>query len=179
MEETVRKNENISVIGDDYREKYGFHDPEDYFHKGAKGVSHEVVEMISRLKKEDDWMRKFRHDALDIFLSKPMPGWGDTALLNSIDFSDIYYYIKPTEFQGKTWDDVPENIKKTFDRLGIPDAERKFLAGVSAQYESEVVYHSFKKDLEKQGIIFLDMDTGLREHPDIVKKYFCDRDSSQ
>ncbi len=173
MEEAIKKNNNISVIGDDYAEKYGFHDPEEYFHKGAKGLSHEVVEMISRMKKEEDWMRKFRHDALDIFLAKPMPKWGDTQLLNSIDFNDIYYYIKPMEFQGKTWDDVPENIKNTFDRLGIPEAERKFLAGVSAQYESEVVYHSFKADLEKQGIIFLDMDSAVREHPDIVKKYFA------
>ena len=101
-----------------------------------------------------------------------MPRWGNTHLLNSIDFADIYYYIRPMENQGKTWEDVPENIKRTFDRLGIPEAEKKFLAGVSAQYESEVVYHSLKEDLEKQGIIFLDMDSGLREYPDIVQKYF-------
>jgi Fe-S cluster assembly protein SufB len=117
-------------------------------------------------------MKEFRHKALDIFLSKPMPGWGNTDLLNSINFDDIYYYVRPTELQGRSWDEVPENIKKTFDRLGIQEAEKKFLAGVSAQYESEVVYHSLKKDLEKQGIVFLDMDGGLREHPDLVKKYF-------
>jgi Fe-S cluster assembly protein SufB len=145
----------------------------DYFHKGAKGLDHEVVEMISRMKKEPDWMRQFRHQPLDTFLAKPMPKWGNTKLLNAIDFADIYYYIKPTEFQGKTWDEVPDYIKKTFDRLGIPEAEKKFLAGVSAQYESEVVYHSMKEDLEKQGIIFLDMDSGLRKHEDIVKKYFA------
>ena len=172
MAEALSRNSNVADIGDDYAVKYGFRDPEEYFMKGAKGLSHEVVEMISRMKKEPEWMRQFRHEALDIFLSKPMPGWGNTELLNAIDFNDIYYYIKPTEFQGKTWDEVPENIKKTFDKLGIPEAERKFLAGVSAQYESEVVYHSMKKDLQKQGIVFLDMDTGLREREDIVKKYF-------
>jgi Fe-S cluster assembly protein SufB len=172
MSEIV-KNKTVADIGDDYAAKYGFHDPEEYFHKGARGLSHEVVEMISRMKKEPDWMREFRHNALDIFLAKPMPGWGNTKLLNEIDFENIYYYIKPMENQGRTWDDVPENIKNTFEKLGIPEAERKFLAGVSAQYESEVVYHSLQEDLEKQGIIFLDMDSGLREHPDIVQKYFA------
>jgi Fe-S cluster assembly protein SufB len=161
------------TIGDDYEQRYGFHDPEEFFHKSPKGLTHEVVEMISRMKKEPDWMREFRHQALDVFLSKPMPKWGSTELLNSIDFEDIYYYLRPMENQGKTWDDVPENIKKTFDRLGIPEAERKFLAGVSAQYESEVVYHSMHKELEEKGVIFLDMDSGLREHPEIVKKYFA------
>ncbi len=172
MAEAANKNANIIDIGDDYATKYGFKDPETYFHKGAKGINHEVIEMMSRMKKEPDWMRKFRHEALDTFLSKPMPKWGNTELLNSIDFENIFYYIKPTEFQGKTWDEVPDYIKKTFDRLGIPEAEKKFLAGVSAQYESEVVYHSMKEDLEKQGIVFKDMDSGLREHEDIVKKYF-------
>jgi Fe-S cluster assembly protein SufB len=160
-------------IGSDYDQKWGFHDPEEYFHKGAKGINHEVVEMMSRMKKEPDWMRKFRHKALDIFLAKPMPKWGNTELLGSIDFEDIYYYIKPTEAMGRSWDDVPSNIKRTFDRLGIPEAERKFLAGVSAQYESEVVYHSIKKELTEKGILFFDMDTGLRDHPDIVKKYLA------
>ncbi len=159
-------------IRDDYAEKYGFRDPEVYFHKGAKGIDHEVVEMISRMKKEPDWMRAFRHESLDIFLSKPMPSWGNRDLLGQIDFDDIYYYIKPIAEQGESWDDVPEKIKNTFDRLGIPEAERKFLAGVSAQYESEVVYHSVQENLTKQGVIFGDMDSGLREHPEIVKKYF-------
>jgi Fe-S cluster assembly protein SufB len=172
MAEILNENKSISNLGDDYADKYGFKDPEEYFHKGAKGVSHEVVEMISRLKKEPDWMRKFRHEALDIFLAKPMPRWGNSALLDTIDFADIFYYVRPMEFQGKSWDDVPDNIKKTFDRLGIPEAEKKFLAGVSAQYESEVVYHSLKEDLQKQGIVFLDMDSGLREYPEIVQKYF-------
>jgi Fe-S cluster assembly protein SufB len=172
MAETVNRNTGLEEIGSDYETRYGFKDPEEYFHKGAKGLNHDLIEMMSQMKKEPDWMRKFRHEALDIFLSKPMPRWGNTGLLNSIDFENIYYYIKPIEMQGKSWDDVPENIKNTFDKLGIPEAERKFLAGVSAQYESEVVYHSLKEDLQKQGIVFLDMDSGLQEYPDIVKKYF-------
>jgi len=172
MADSVEKKPYVGDIGDDYDTKYGFRDPEEYFHKGARGLNHEVVEMISRMKKEPAWMTEFRHKALDTFLAKPMPRWGNTELLDSIDFENIYYYIKPIELQGRSWDEVPDNIKKTFDRLGIPEAEKKFLAGVSAQYESEVVYHSLKEDLEKQGIVFLDMDSGLRERPDIVKKYF-------
>jgi Fe-S cluster assembly protein SufB len=159
-------------IREDYASQWGFHDPEEYFHKGAKGINHTVVEMISRMKKEPDWMRRVRHEALDVFLAKPMPRWGDTEILDSIDFDDIYYYIRPMEEQGKSWDDVPAYIKKTFDRLGIPEAEQKFLGGVSAQYESEVVYHSIREDLSKLGVIFLDLDSALREHPEIVQKYF-------
>jgi Fe-S cluster assembly protein SufB len=128
--------------------------------------------MISHFKGEPDWMRQFRLRALEIFLKKPMPTWGNTQLLNEIDFDDIYYYIKPAEKQGRTWDEVPEQIKNTFDKLGIPEAERKFLAGVSAQYESEVVYHSIREDLERQGVIFMDMDSGLREYPDLVRRWF-------
>jgi Fe-S cluster assembly protein SufB len=160
-------------IGDDYAERYGFHDVENYAHKHAKGIDHGVVEAISRMKKEPDWMRGFRHEALDIFFSKPMPRWGDTDMLSEIRFEDIHYYVKPMDEQGKTWEDVPDSIKNTFERLGIPEAERKFLAGVSAQYESEVVYHSMREDLQKKGIVFLDMDTALRERPDIVEKYFA------
>jgi len=171
--DTVETTRPDLRIGDDYEQKYGFRDPEQFFARAPKGLSHEVVEMISQLKKEPEWMRQFRHEALDIFLSKPMPRWGNTKLLNEIDFDEIYYYVKPTEKQGESWDDVPEYIKKTFDRLGIPEAEKKFLAGVSAQYESEVVYHSMKKDLTEKGVLFFDMDTGLREHPEIVKKYFA------
>jgi Fe-S cluster assembly protein SufB len=160
-------------IRDDYAEKYGFHDPEEYFHKGARGLSHEVVEMMSRMKGEPDWMRRFRHAALDVYLAKPMPTWGNTRELSAIDFDNIYYYIKPIAEQGKSWDEVPDNIKKTFDRLGIPEAERKFLAGVSAQYESEVVYHSVKKELQEQGILFYGMDEGLKRHPELVKQHFA------
>jgi len=158
-------------INDDY--KYGFSYPEKPVFKAEKGLSHELVEQISQMKEEPEWMREFRHEALDIFYSKPMPNWGDTELMNGIDFDNIYYYLKPVEKQGETWDDVPEDIKNTFDRLGIPEAERKFLAGVSAQYDSEVVYHSMNEALKEQGVIFLSMDDGLREYEDMVKEYFA------
>lgn len=173
MSESIRQqNIELSALNEDYASKYGFHDPVDYFHKGAKGLSHEVVEMITRMKKEPRWMSELRHEALDIFYSKPSPKWGNTKLLSEIDFDNIYYYMKPIENQKDNWDDVPEYIKKTFDKLGIPEAEKKFLGGVSAQYESEVVYHSLRDDLVKKGIIFLDMDSGLREHEELVHKFF-------
>ncbi len=173
MSDAVRKQKkDLSTLNQDYATKYGFSDPVDYFHKGARGINHEVVEMISKMKKEPRWMSDIRHEALDIFESKPMPRWGNTNLLGEIDFENIYYFMKPIENQQKSWDDVPEYIKKTFDKLGIPEAEKEFLGGVSAQYESEVVYHSMKEDLKEQGIVFLDMDSGLREREDIVKKYF-------
>ena len=167
-----QQNQDLASIGDDYATKYGFRDPVDYFHKGARGINHEVVEMISKMKNEPRWMSDIRHQALDIFNSKPMPQWGNTELLSEIDFENIFYFMKPIEHQQQSWDDVPEYIKKTFDKLGIPEAERKFLGGVSAQYESEVVYHSMREDLKEQGIIFLDMDSALREYPEIVRKYF-------
>ncbi|MEW5994888.1 MAG: Fe-S cluster assembly protein SufB [Candidatus Zixiibacteriota bacterium] len=172
MSDAARQHQDLTTLNEDYAARYGFRDPAEYFHKGAKGINHEVVEMISQMKKEPRWMADRRHEALDIFLSRPIPQWGNTALLNEIDFQDIYYFMRPVEAQSKDWSEVPEYIKKTFDRLGIPEAERKFLGGVSAQYESEVVYHSMREDLKKQGIIFLDMDSGLREHPDIVQKFF-------
>ncbi|HMM41298.1 MAG TPA: Fe-S cluster assembly protein SufB [Thermomicrobiales bacterium] len=150
--------------------KYGFRDEEDYVFKAEKGIDAEKVAQISKMKGEPDWMRDFRLKAYDYFAKRPMPNWG--ADLSDIDFDDIYYYIRPTEKQGKTWDEVPEYIKETFEKLGIPEAERKFLAGVGAQYESEVVYHSLREDLEKMGVIFLDMDAGVREYPDLVKQYF-------
>jgi Fe-S cluster assembly protein SufB len=152
--------------------KYGFSDPEQYHFKSRRGLDHEIVAQISAYKKEPDWMLQFRLRALDIFFKKPMPAW-PAANLSEIDFQNIFYYVRPSENNdAKSWDDVPVYIKDTFDKLGIPEAERKFLAGVSAQYESEVVYHSIREDLEKQGVIFLDMDSGLREHPDIVREYF-------
>jgi len=163
----------IGKLNDDYLSKYGFFDPEAPTARTPKGLSHETVEAISRFKNESEWMRNFRHESLDIFLAKPMPKWGNQAILQAIDFNNIHYYVRPSERQERSWDDVPSNIKNTFDRLGIPEAEKKFLAGVSAQYDSEVVYHSVKESLEKQGVIFLDMDSGVREHPEIVKKYFA------
>ena len=159
-------------VGENYEQKYGFHDPEKYVFKGKRGLSKEVIEQISGMKEEPDWMRQLRLKALEHFQKKPLPAWADLEALSQIDFDNIYYYIKPTDKQGRKWEEVPEEIKKTFDRLGIPEAERKFLAGVTAQYESEVVYHSIHKDLEKQGVIFLGMDDGLKKYPELVKKYF-------
>ncbi|HUZ76285.1 MAG TPA: Fe-S cluster assembly protein SufB [Chloroflexota bacterium] len=150
--------------------KFGFHDQEDYVFKSQRGISEQVVRNISTHKNEPEWMTKFRVRAYNHFLKRPMPNWGGDVA--GIDFDNIYYYIKPAAEQGKTWGDVPEYIKETFDKLGIPQAERKFLAGVSAQYESEVVYHSIREDLKKMGVVFTDMDTGLREYGDIVRKYF-------
>jgi Fe-S cluster assembly protein SufB len=147
----------------------GFHVPENYTFKSAKGLTKKIVEQISEMKGEPEWMRKFRLKSLDLFEKRPMPTWG--ADLSGINFDDIYYYIKPVQEQGKTWDDIPAEIKDTFDRLGIPQAERQYLAGVTAQYESEAVYHKVREDLEKLGVIFTDMDTALREYPDIVKEH--------
>ncbi|MEJ2369170.1 MAG: Fe-S cluster assembly protein SufB [Acidobacteriota bacterium] len=122
-------------------------------------------------KKEPEWMLERRLHAYEVFLSKPTPTWGGD--LSDLDYEDYTYYIKPSEKAGLTWDDVPENIRKTFDRLGIPEAERKFLAGVGAQYESEMVYHSIHKELQEKGVLFLDTETGLREHPELFRKYFA------
>jgi Fe-S cluster assembly protein SufB len=158
----------VAEIGADY--KYGFHETEDYFFKSGRGLSKEIVEAISDHKNEPDWMRNFRLKSLDYFERRPLPRWGGD--MSGIDFDNIFYYIRPTEKQAKSWEDLPPDIKNTWDRLGIPEAERKFLAGVGAQYESEVVYHKLQEDLEKKGVIFLDMDSGLREHEDLVKQYF-------
>src|SRR5579884_2533547 len=148
----------------------GFHVPENYAFKAEKGLNEKIVAQISEMKGEPAWMRDFRLKSLKLFEKRPMPTWG--ADLSGINFDDIYYYIKPVPQQGKTWEDVPAEIKETFDRLGIPQAERKYLAGVTAQYESEAVYHKVREDLEKLGVIFTDMDTALREYPDIVKEHF-------
>ena len=158
----------VEGIGNDF--KYGFHDEENYVFKSERGLSADVVAAISERKDEPEWMRKFRLKSLEYFLARPLPEWGGD--LSEIDFDNIYYYIKPTEKQAQSWEDLPPDIKNTWDRLGIPEAERKFLAGVGAQYESEVVYHKLQEDLERQGVIFLDMDSGLREHEDLVKQYF-------
>src|SRR5918912_731903 len=151
--------------------QYGFHDDIKPVFQSKRGLSRAVVEEISALKNEPAWMRKFRLRALEMFERRPMPNWG-SQLLHEIDFDNIYYYLKPSEGQSRSWDDVPSEIKKTFDRLGIPEAEKKFLAGVGAQYESEVVYHNIRADLEKQGVIFCDTDTAVRDYPELVQKYF-------
>jgi Fe-S cluster assembly protein SufB len=151
--------------------KYGFSDPTDnYAFTAEKGLSREVVEQISRMKDEPEWMLEFRLKAYEHFKSRPMPTWGPD--LSGLNLDDIYYYVKPTEGQEKDWDDVPDDIKNTFDKLGIPEAEQKFLAGVGAQYESEMVYHSIQEHLESQGVIFLSIEDGLREHPDLFREYF-------
>jgi Fe-S cluster assembly protein SufB len=126
--------------------------------------------MISEHKNEPSWMRERRLKALEYFRARPLPQWGGN--LNEIDFENMYYYIRPTEKQATSWEDLPADIKNTWDRLGIPEAEKKYLAGVGAQYESEVVYHKLKAELEDQGVLFLDMDSGLREHEELVKEYF-------
>ncbi len=156
---------------EDYR--HGFHDAENYVFKSDKGLTREIVERISAMKDEPEWMRDFRLKAYGIFLEKPMPTWGDTARLSEIDFADIHYFVRSTDRSERSWDDVPEDIKRTFDRLGIPEAERKFLSGVSAQYESEVVYHNTSEALDKQGVLFCDMDTAVKTYPDIVRKYLA------
>ncbi|TWU36579.1 FeS cluster assembly protein SufB [Novipirellula aureliae] len=149
--------------------KYNFRTETTGIFRAEKGLNSDVVNQISDIKNEPDWMRKFRLDSLKIFEERPMPKWGGAI---DIDFQDIYYYLKPTESQGKTWDDVPQEIKDTFDKLGIPEAEKKFLSGVKAQFESEVVYGSLEEDLAKQGVIFTDTDTAVREHPDLLREYF-------
>ena len=150
--------------------KFGFHYPDRSVFKTRKGIDEEVVAAISAHKNEPDWMRNFRLESLDAFRGKSMPNWG--ADLSTLDFDDIYYYAKPSKQQWKTWDEVPDDIKQTFERIGIPQAERKFLAGVGAQYDSEMVYHNIRSSLAKQGVIFSDPETAVREHPDLVRKYF-------
>ncbi len=166
-----------TAVGDDpvagsdgYR--YGFRDEEKAVFKSRRGLDEGVVEEISRIKGEPDWMLELRLHAYGVFRQKPMPRWGNMHLLDEIDFENIFYYLKPSAGEGRSWDDVPEDIKRTFDRLGIPEAERKFLAGVTAQYESEVVYHSIRKDLEALGVVFLSMDQGLKEYPEVVRRHF-------
>lgn len=162
-------SQSVDVNIGDY--KYGFNQPEDYVFKAEKGLSEEVVRNISAMKGEPEWMLDIRLKAYRHFANRPMPNWG-SPLMQEIDFDDIYYYIKPTEGQARSWDDVPEDIKETFDKLGIPEAEQKFLSGVGAQYESEVIYHNIKKELESKGVIFLDPGEALVKHEDIFREYF-------
>ncbi|MGQ0635283.1 MAG: Fe-S cluster assembly protein SufB [Planctomycetaceae bacterium] len=152
--------------------RFGFHDPTDkYVFTARKGIDREIVSQISEMKSEPAWMREFRLKALDIFFKKPLPQWGGD--LNQLNFQDIHYYVRASQSQERSWEEVPDDIRRTYERLGIPEAERKRLvAGVKAQYESEVVYGSLQEDLAKQGVIFTDTDSALREHPELFREYF-------
>jgi Fe-S cluster assembly protein SufB len=167
MATEITQDEKSKVVGE--INKYDFRTENEAVFKVEKGINADVVRQISEMKEEPQWMLDFRLEALEIFESKPMPEWGGDI---DIDFQDIYYYLKPTEGQGKTWEEVPEEIKDTFERLGIPQAEREYLAGVKAQFDSEVVYGSVSEDLDKLGVIFTDTDTALREHPELLREYF-------
>lgn len=159
--------ELLGQIGD---YKYGFKDEATYVFRAKKGLDADVVNDISSRKGEPQWMREFRLKALDHYQKRPMPTWGPD--LSGLDLDDIYYYVRPAEAESKSWEDVPDTIKNTFDKLGIPEAERKFLAGVGAQYESEMVYHSVQESLKKIGVIFLSIEEGLKQHPDLFREYF-------
>lgn len=166
----MAQNNSNEFLNELNTERYGFKDPEDYVFKSQKGLTRAIVEKISAMKEEPAWMLEFRLKALEQFLSMPLPQWGPD--LTQLDFDDLYYYAKPTDKQESSWDDVPENIKNTFDRLGIPEAEQKFLAGVGAQYESEMVYHSIQEQLAEQGVVFLSIEEGLRQYPDVFREHF-------
>jgi len=152
------------------KDKYNFHTLENYSYSSGKGISEEIIRNISKMKNEPKWMLDTRLTALEQFEKMPMPSWGPD--LSALDFSNLHYYLKPTENRADVWEDVPKEIKETFEKLGIPEAEKKFLAGSSAQFESEVVYHHLKKQWEDKGIIFMDIDSALQKHPDIFKEYF-------
>jgi Fe-S cluster assembly protein SufB len=152
------------------RYKYGFSDPDISVFKTRKGLDREVVEQISRIKGEPEWMLEFRLKAFDHFQARPMPTWGGD--LSKLNLDDIYYYVRPAEKEGRSWDEVPDTIKETFSRLGIPEAEQRFLAGVGAQYESEMVYHSVQEHLEEQGVIFVSIEDGLRLHEELFREHF-------
>ncbi|HIN54523.1 MAG TPA: Fe-S cluster assembly protein SufB [Planctomycetes bacterium] len=167
MATEITPDNKSEVVGE--INKYDFRTENEAVFKVEKGINAGIVRQISEMKEEPQWMLDFRLEALEIFESKPMPEWGGDI---DIDFQDIYYYLKPTEGQGKTWDEVPENIKETFERLGIPQAEREYLAGVKAQFDSEVIYGSVSEDLDNLGVIFTDTDTALKEHPELLREYF-------
>ncbi|MGM9999317.1 MAG: Fe-S cluster assembly protein SufB [Candidatus Bruticola sp.] len=168
MDSPNNQKESLDSIGTDY--KYGFADAEDYVYKSGTGLTPQLIVEMSKIKGEPDWMLQNRLKAYEVFNAKPMPTWGTD--LSGVYFDDIHYYVRPSDRTATDWNDVPDKIKHTFDKLGVPEAERKHLAGLTAQYESEVVYHSIRADLEKEGIIFLDMDSALRQYPELVKKYF-------
>ncbi|MDF3051750.1 MAG: FeS assembly protein SufB, partial [Pseudonocardia sp.] len=164
----LTQEETLATLG---RYDFGWSDPDTAGFSARRGLSADVVADISQLKNEPEWMLDFRLKALSLFEKKPMPRWG--ADLSDIDFDNIKYFVRSTEKQAQSWDDLPADIKSTYDKLGIPEAEKaRLVAGVAAQYESEVVYHQIREDLEAQGVIFLDTDTGLREHPELFREYF-------
>jgi Fe-S cluster assembly protein SufB len=166
--EALTQEETLATLG---RYDFGWADSDLAGASARRGLSADVVADISRLKDEPQWMLEFRLKALDLFERKPMPRWG--ADLSDIDFDNIKYFVRSTEKQAASWEELPEDIKNTYDKLGIPEAEKaRLVAGVAAQYESEVVYHKIREDLESQGVIFLDTDTGLKEHPELFKEYF-------
>jgi Fe-S cluster assembly protein SufB len=150
--------------------KYGFRDPDNYVFKSRRGLNREVVAQISEMKEEPEWMLEFRLRALDHFMKRPMPTWGGD--LGKLNLDNIFFYTRPTDKEGRSWEEVPDTIKETFNRLGIPEAEQKFLSGVGAQYESEMVYHSIQEHLSEKGVIFKSIENGLREHPDLFREYF-------
>lgn len=162
-----QQEEFLEQLGE-YR--YGFAAPDVSVFKTRKGLDEEVVKQISWMKGEPQWMLEFRLRALEHFRKRPMPTWG--ADLSGLNLDDIYYYVKPAEKEGRSWEDIPDPIKETFERLGVPEAERKFLAGLGAQYESEMVYHSIQEHLAKQGVIFVSIEDGLRHYPDLFREYF-------
>ncbi len=167
--EEKKQTENVIPSTDDYQ--YGFHDEDTSVYNTGRGLTEEIVREISRIKEEPEWMLEYRLDAYRKFKAMPMPKWGPD--LSFIDFDEYIYYIKPSDRkQSRSWEDVPEAIKDTFNRLGIPEAEKKFLAGVSTQYESEVVYHNMLDEVQQKGVIFLDTDSALKAFPDLFKKYF-------
>ncbi len=170
IERELTEEEIVADVNQDYAEKYGFSDVEDYVFKAEKGLNEGIVRSISAMKGEPEWMLEFRLKGYAHYLKRPLPEWG--ADLHQIDFDNIYYYIKPTDDQSDSWEDVPGYIKDTFNKLGIPEAEQKFLSGVGAQYESEMIYHNIKKELEEKGVIFLGMDDAVQQHPDLVREYF-------
>ena len=164
----LSQEETIASLG---TYEYGWADKDVAGASAKRGLSEDVVRDISAKKSEPEWMLDFRLKALRIFDKKPMPSWGSN--LEGIDFDNIKYFVRSSEKQAASWEELPEDIKNTYDKLGIPEAEKqRLVAGVAAQYESEVVYHSIREDLEKQGVIFLDTDTGLKEHPELFQKYF-------
>ncbi len=162
--------EKLKGLREQYDEEYGFRDPDSFVFRARKGLDAEIVGQISEMKGEPEWMRTQRLKALEIYQSKPVPTWGPD--LSGLREEDIYFFVKPAGQESRSWDDVPDQIKRTFDRLGIPEAEQKFLAGAGAQYDSEMVYHQVRQELAAQGVIFKSIEQGLRDHEDLFREYF-------